>query len=257
MKPTTVISTILKHDNKQTSYKIALLRAINDVALAFPDIRNFNQDVAVPLRVLAEFWLAYYWPFANPENPILQGGQRMIDGIVVQNDMAFRVETEKFRLELEQRLGTLSKPCDGFYIVNELRIPRKRKQQVALLPAYEQAIKKISHTIGGMPVRHAGPGEYSVFKKPEKYSLLKTQGQVMPIPGTREDDRCIIIRADLWQAFQEMSLYIEALCIHEWCLFTEGVSRKSDQPITRGEIYQLLTSRPDNRRPLTWECAFW
>ncbi|MBD2024256.1 HNH endonuclease domain-containing protein, partial [Leptolyngbya sp. FACHB-711] len=40
--------------------------------------------------------------------------------------------------------------------------------------------------------------------------------------------------------------------IYEWCLFTERVSQ-SQQPVSRGEIYNLLTDRPDNRRPLTWE----
>lgn len=49
-----IISTILKHDSKVTSYKIALLRAINDVVLAFPGMTTFNKDVAVPLRVLAQ-----------------------------------------------------------------------------------------------------------------------------------------------------------------------------------------------------------
>ena len=50
-----------------------------------------------------------------------------------------------------------------------------------------------------------------------------------------------------------MSLYIEALCIHEWCLFSERVNQESETSISRGCIYQLLTDRPDNRRPLTWE----
>ena len=49
--------------------------------------------------------------------------------------------------------------------------------------------------------------------------------------------------------FQELSLWIEALCIHEWCLFTETTETGSQRGIT----YTLLTARPDNRRPLTWE----
>ena len=50
-----VISTILKHDTKVTSYKIALLRAINDVVLTYPDLITYQGDVAVPLKLLAEF----------------------------------------------------------------------------------------------------------------------------------------------------------------------------------------------------------
>jgi hypothetical protein len=80
-----VISTILKHDTKVTSYKIALLRAINDVVLTYPDIRTHQSNVAVPLKVLAEFWIAYYWPFVDPDMPIQQGQQAKRS-----NDMAFR-----------------------------------------------------------------------------------------------------------------------------------------------------------------------
>jgi hypothetical protein len=31
-------ANILNHDNKTTSYKMALLRAINDVVLLYPDV---------------------------------------------------------------------------------------------------------------------------------------------------------------------------------------------------------------------------
>ncbi len=92
MEPESIISTILKHDKKVNTYKFALLRAINDVALSFPDLRSFDRDVAVPLKLLAQFWVAYYWPFVKPNQPILQG-QRAILGDELRNDMAFRPQT--------------------------------------------------------------------------------------------------------------------------------------------------------------------
>jgi len=87
--PEKVISTILKHDSKTTSYKIALLRAINDVVLTYPDLRTYQLPVAVPLKLLAKFWVAYYWPFVDLASPIQQGQQAMRDG-KVRNDMVFR-----------------------------------------------------------------------------------------------------------------------------------------------------------------------
>jgi hypothetical protein len=71
--PRDVISTILEHDAKITSYKLALLRSINDVVLSFPDLATDCRDVAIPLRSLAEFWVAYYWPICDPAAPIAQG----------------------------------------------------------------------------------------------------------------------------------------------------------------------------------------
>jgi hypothetical protein len=242
-----VIGIILRHDAKVTSYKIALLRAINDVVLSFPDLGRHKQDIAVPLQLLAQFWIAYYWPFVDPSHPMMQG-PRAMKGQSLSNDMAFRAELTAVRQLWEAHIKD-SRPSDGFFLINELRIPRKRQSYPAvLIQAYDKAIKRIANTIE-MPIRYAGPGEWSVFARPKPYSTL---ANVVPTPGTQAKDVCLVITAELWQAVAELSLWIEALCIHEWCLFTERV-KQGTISADRGDVYRLLTDRPDNRRPLTWE----
>lgn len=244
-----VISTILKHDSKQTSYKIALLRSINDIVLMFPDLRSYRQAVAVPLRMLAERWVAYYWPFVQPDCPIWQGPRLTRNG-VLRSDMAFRSGLTAFRQQWERLNVGFGKPSDGFFVVNELRVPRKRRTYpVSLLEAYDAAISTISKTIE-QPIRYAGPGEWTVFERPSRLDSLGDR--VVAVPGSRQNDRCVVITAALWQTFQAMSLWVEALCIHEWCLSSETVSGQTERA-ERGRIYSLLTTRPDNRRPLTWE----
>ncbi len=244
-----IIGTILKHDSKVTSYKIALLRAINDVVLSFPDIHRYDMDVAVPLRILAEFWFAYYWPFVDPAQPILQGRPSVRDG-KQRNDMAFRTALTEFRARWQETLGGFSTPGDGFFVIHELRVHRRRAMYPPpLLDAYERTLQRIARAIE-MPVRYAGPGEWTVFEKPQRFRRLEG---VVGIPGTQAEDMCLVVTADLWRTFRELSLWIEALCIHEWSLFTERAAQAERTPIDRGVAYVLLTSRPDNRRPLTWE----
>ena len=243
--PEKVISTILKHDSKTTSYKIALLRAINDVVLTYPDLRTYKSPVAVPLKLLAKFWVAYYWPFVDPSAPIQQGQQAMRDG-KVRSDMAFRPALSQLREEWEQAVGGLKNPADGFFLINELKSPRKwQNYPDSLVEALSKAVSAISRTLE-MPIRYAGPGEWSIFGRPQSYSNIS--GSAVAVPGTHERDRCVVILLELWETFRQMSLWIEALCIHEWCLFTESAAG-----VNRGTIYSLLTARPDNRRPLTWE----
>lgn len=247
--PGKVISTILKHDSKVTSYKIALLRAINDVVLSFPDMRSYGQNVAIPLRVLAEFWLAYYWPFVDPAIPIMQG-PRATRGGTLRNDMAFRTDLTGFRQMWQDIWGGMSNPADGYFVINELRVARRRAQYSRdVLRAYDQTLQRIARTVE-MPIRYAGPGEWTVFEKPRRFNRL--EGAV-GIPGTRPNDVCLVVDAGLWQTFRELSLWVEALCIHEWSLFTERVQQVEGVEIDRGLAYVLLTTRPDNRRPLTWE----
>ena len=247
--PNQVISTILKRDSKVTSYKIALLRAINDVVLSFPDMLSHDRDVAIPLRVLAEFWLAYYWPFVDPVMPILQGPRATREGRL-QNDMAFRTALTGFRQLWQENWGGLSNPAVGFFVIEELRVARRRaRYSPEVLSIYAQTQQKIARTIE-MPIRYAGPGEWTVFDKPARYNRLQN---VTAIPGTQAYDVCLVIGAELWQAFCDLSLWVEALCIHEWSLFVERVEQDKGTEIDRGIAYLLLTERPDNRRPLTWE----
>jgi len=247
--PNTLISTILKHDKKNNTYKFALLRAINDVVLSFLDIRTGGQSVAIPLRMLAEYWFAYYYPFADPDYPIYQG-KRSDRGNGLTQDMEFRKHIANFRTLWEQQFG--KNPADGFFIIEEFRLVRSRTQYPPnLLKAYEQAIKVIVRALD-KPIRYSGPPDkiWAVFPQPQPFNSLK---RVIAVPGTHPNEICLVLSAELWKGFQSLSLWIEALCIHEWSLFVDNVRQSDNIQIDRGDVYRLLTARPDNRRPLTWE----
>ncbi|MBJ6146138.1 HNH endonuclease domain-containing protein [Hymenobacter sp. BT559] len=245
-----LIATILKHDNKTTSYKIALLRALNDLVLSYPGLAQYNQSVAVPLVRLAELWVAYYWPFMDEQQPIYQGA-RAQRGASQRHDVSFRPALTHLRAEWQRALLLVPEAADGFFLLTEMRTPRRRATYPAsLVRAYNQAIAAIATAIK-MPIRYAGPAQWSIFPLPTQLQQLPPA--TLALPGSLPTDMCVLITASLWQAFHRLSLYVEALCIHEWSLFTEGVAQVSTDATTRGAIYTLLTARPDNRRPLTWE----
>ncbi len=242
-----VVGSILRHDKKVNSYKLALIRSINDVVLSHPDLLQIGKDVAVPLTRLAEYWLAYYWPFMDSQNPIFQG-PRARRGGVLRNDMAFRPTLTTLRSLWEEHFGT-TQPSDGFLLIAELRVPRIAATYPSELQLnFYATIAAIAKAVE-YPIRYAGPGgtQYHVFPPPRP---AVGWPDAILVPGTSLDEPSVLIQADLWAAFHELSLWIEALCIHEWSLFTESLSISS---LDRGEVYHLLTSRPDNRRPLTWE----
>lgn len=245
-----LIATILKHDNKTTSYKIALLRALNDLVLSYPGLAQHNQSVAVPLVRLAELWVAYYWPFMDEQQPIYQGARAQL-GARQRHDVSFRPALTHLRAEWQRALLLVPEAADGFFLLTEMRTPRRRATYPAqLVLAYNQAIAAIATAIK-MPIRYAGPDQWGIFPPPTQLQQLPPA--TLALPGTLPTDMCVLITTSLWQAFHRLSLYVEALCIHEWSLFTEGVAQVSTDVTTRGAIYTLLTARPDNRRPLTWE----
>ncbi|MGI4823659.1 MAG: HNH endonuclease domain-containing protein [Janthinobacterium lividum] len=243
------LATILKHDSKTTSYKIALLRALNDLVLSYPGLVQLEQPVAVPLTRIAELWAAYYWPFMGPQ-PVYQGPRSLFQG-TLRNDVSFRPALTQFHAEWQRTLLTPAEPADGFFLFTEMRTPRRRATYPAsLVRAYDQAITAIAAAIR-KPIQYAGPEQWVLFPQPAPFNRLP--GRALPLPGTAPADVCVVVAAPLWQAFHRLSLYVEALCIHEWCLFTESVTQDAATPATRGHVYTLLTARPDNRRPLSWE----
>nr|GFC84654.1 hypothetical protein [Tanacetum cinerariifolium] len=111
-----LIATILKHDNKTTSYKIALLRALNDLVLSYPGLAQYNQSVAVPLVRLAELWVAYYWPFMDEQQPIYQGARAQL-GTTQRHDVSFRPALTHLRAEWQRALQLVPEAADGFFLL--------------------------------------------------------------------------------------------------------------------------------------------
>jgi SAM-dependent methyltransferase len=74
-RPVDQIETIINRDKKTATYKLALLRALCDIAqTASHQVRwHANETVSVPLGLVAERWLYAYWP-------LLEAGIRQIRG---------------------------------------------------------------------------------------------------------------------------------------------------------------------------------
>lgn len=245
-----IISTILRHDRKQNSYKLALIRSIGNIATAYPEFGDSGRAVAIPLRMLAEEWIAYYWPFVAPGDPVWQG-IRQEKKWGLSQDLAFRNDLTHLRETWEKEVPNQGSSADGYVLVHDMRVPRRRKTYSRLLQqAFDKTWRRIKRSVG-YPIRYAGTGNWQVFDKPTRFREMDSN--VNPLPNTRGNESCLKIDAKLWEAFQELSLWIEALCVHEWALFTEDVKQYGNDTIDRGTAYRMLTDRPDNRRPLTWE----
>jgi hypothetical protein len=253
----TTLAGIVRYDRKLNTYKLALLRALNDAALAFPDVGTGPQPVAVPLRYLAASWVAYYWPFCDPAAPIYQGPRARRDGRLRQ-DIAFRPALEQLRRAWEVLVG-VARPADGFVVRDELLSSRKQaayaKTAVGaeLLRAFASAVAQAGQA-AHYPIQYAGPGgsQWSIFPRPLRAQAAQRQGATL-LPRTGDSEPCVLVNAQLWQVLQALSLWVEALCIHAWAVFIEGVDQGGGRFVDRGLAYQLLTDHPQNRLPLTWE----
>ena len=83
------IEGILNRDLKVATYKLALFRALAELAMREPRIATFrgSGEVGVPVRRLAELWLLYYWPLFASERLIPQSAS---EGKGYRNPVSFR-----------------------------------------------------------------------------------------------------------------------------------------------------------------------
>lgn len=203
------IEAVLNRDKKTATYKLALFRAFAEIAMTHYNWARWlpNGKIALPLDLVAEKWLAYYWPLFESDRFIPQmkgenpqpGGKKIL-----------------FRSSLAE-LARLSQPQGG---LSAFLVARNGK---ALSPAHEaqmkKALKDIKTAIVNGPIVYAqgGPGE----------RLFDYDGA----------SRCILMGEDLWQEFSLRGPWIREATILRWSELTRDLAR---QEIGTGEILELL-----------------
>ncbi len=146
------INKIIERESKSATYKFALLRGVIDIVQDnSPYIRVVDGLVEMPLGLLMEKWILYYYPLLGPRMNI-----RQIGGAT--------------QLAFEQQIA----PVITFYegkggitvLYHDLRtsgIPAEIDNE------FRQLLDKLAGTIVNMPMRYIGnsfgTGEYSIFKK--------------------------------------------------------------------------------------------
>ncbi|GGI74208.1 HNH endonuclease domain-containing protein [Deinococcus wulumuqiensis] len=238
-----VIQKVVKHDKKTNNYKIALIRALNDLALTYAGIQGRGAGVAVPLKLIADLWLGYYWPFVSEQKPVYQGGFR--EGAA---DVVFRHELTQLKcLWKNTELGS-DRPSDGVLLVSEVV---KGNVSTEVRNSYDRCVKVLIRAIQ-QPIRYAGDGnvQFSVFTRVKRIPELDPH--TVTLPHQNASELFTVVDDGMWEDFKFYSLYIEALCLHEWALFVESADRDGSGT-DRGQVYLALTDRPDSRRPLSWE----
>ncbi len=237
-----LLAGLLRHEAKANSYKFALVRALNDLALLYPAPEN--EPVIVPLRLVAERWLVSYWAFVG-DPPVYQGPRSQRASGLGQ-DLSFRETLTTLRRAWETWTGARGEPADGALLLAAFQVNRGALPE-ALRRLTEAALVAIAKAVR-QPVKYAGGGgNHALFGLPAPAHT----GRGWPLPGTRPAEPAFAVPAELWQTLRELSLWVEALCLHEWSLHVERVVQTPQ--VSRGEAFALLTATPAARLPLTWE----
>jgi SAM-dependent methyltransferase len=221
LRPIDRIEAVLNRDKKVATYKLALFRALCDIALTNYHIAAWMADgrVSVPIQDIAERWIYYYWP-------LFEDGAKFIPQIRGERtDGRLRLG---FRGQLEQLIGAFrrSGSMDAFAIA--LRNDSLDAAHKGLLRA---VFSRLIPVIREGPITHAGRSSEG--------------GQLFSYDGI---NRRIIISGDIWRELCLSGHWIQDALILRWGELTAEISKRTVSP---SEVIDRLLRTPIYERNVT------
>ena len=219
LHPLESIESVIRKDSKNTTYKLALLRSLASLASSgFNNVRwTLDGKVQIPLTVVAEKWIEYYWPLVHYSVQtcfIKQGTNRPAD-------MAFRKH-------LEILINSLQKHETTSVFFNLLKSGKLDDEKSRL---YNQLLKIIQDTIIKGPVFYSGGAV----------------GEKMFDSAGKKKDRIIIMEAELWKELVLMGQWVEDSLILQWADLTNAINANNPE-ITKSLILSLLLQSLEEKR---------
>lgn len=216
-RPIDQIATVIgTRERKVATYKLALLRALTDIAQTQAQAVRWRADdrVAVPIEAIALRWIEYYWPLLDTSSPFLPQQQGNWD--TQKHTLGFAEE----HLELRQHYPASTGGLSAYVIALHNGLPNPAKAlQLKLLAA-------LKHTIKEGPVEHAGAslagGPLFVYERPH-----------------------VLVPVGLWRELTLLGHWIADSILLRWADLVERLSGKEVRAAT---ALQFLLVVPDAER---------
>lgn len=212
---------LLRHlvlvDEKSSTYKIALLRILARIAdTASGSARHESDFVAVPLGMVALFWMRMYKPLienALPQMPLSRTGAR--PGFVTDSFTALRLINP-----FELRVGAVYDGDTAKHLHRSLseiaQLIRSMPAKYLRWPASDQPIFEIQS------LRRTGTPSPLTIDTPFLWSFGELR-----------------VPLQIWQALTRYNVWIEPVLVSEWVRLMEGYAGTS-QPNVRQRAHSLL-----------------
>jgi hypothetical protein len=215
------IEGILNRDRKVATYKLALFRALAEIATQEPRMVAWRGDgkVAVPLASISQKWLLYYWPIFASDRFVPQSQD---EGANANRQITFRSAVE------------------------ELMRPFQGQGEHGGLSSWQVAVSS-GHLAEG--VRRAHVGALSAIARAIRYGPVTHSGgslETGPVFEYDKGTRAVLVPAPIWRELVLLGHWILDAVVVRWAALTARFAGR--QGISAGEVLPLLLARPSPER---------
>jgi len=213
------IEGILNRDRKSATYKLALFRALAEIATQEPRAAVWRSGgrVAVPMGRIARRWLLYYWPIIASDRFVPQSQAEGAGNL--QQPMAFRASLQALMAPFAGQ-GEHS-GLTAWYLATTAG---KGNPDIGKLE--QAALKSIAETVRWGPVTYSGGALDS--------------GRVFEYDGRA---RSVVMSAELWRELCLLGHWIVDAVVVRWAALTERFAHR--QGLRSGDVLPLLLARPE------------
>lgn len=219
-RPIDQIESILNRDRKEATYKLALIRALAEIATqeARSAVWSRAGTVGVPIHRIAERWLLYYWPLLAHPDKIPQSRAEAAGGKPI-----------KFRSALSMLMEPFAQ--QGAYSgLTAWHLARLSDQLDAIsCSRLQNALRSIAETIRSGPVTYSGSGLGAG-----------------PVFGYDKRSKLVLMPTDLWREFSLLGHWIADAVVVRWAALTQQIAHRQD--MHAGVVLPLLLAKPEATR---------
>lgn len=211
-RPIDRVEAIINRDRKTATYKLALLRALAEIAISAPALARPAADgtVRIPLAEIALLWVEYYWPLLAGDRPIAQNWN------------------SRGPVRFYHELRALAAAYDSLNGLSAWRAnTRTRRVPTTVAHLQRDTLRAIVVALKTGPITYAGDQEFA----------------------HRAGD--LVVRADLWREFVLMGHWIIDSILLRWAelVHQKESARQGGTTVTVAEILdRLLVSAEDRRQ---------
>jgi SAM-dependent methyltransferase len=214
---------IILNDEKSSTYKLGLLRAVARVADTTPAlaIPHMEEDtIEIPLGVVALNWVRMYLPLVSATLPQMPGNSGP-DGLGFAKT-GFR--------EL------LASNVSG----QDLRIGARFTGERAAMVA--RALSEARRTIAEMPARYIRfPNSDARVFEVASATPSRIKGELVLDGETLSTFGHLLVPGHIWRTLQRLGSWVEPVLVGEWARLVRTYGERMGRPISNGEVEAALT----------------
>jgi hypothetical protein len=235
------ISRIIARDSKDTSYKFALLRATHDVIDLYDHhIADLGDRVSIPIGLIIERWLWYYYPLIESDVFLPQKNGEPARPAKGKN-IAFRQDFVNLIVTYEEMGG-----FDYFY--NDYK---KKNLGPDVTRHLKILVDKLYQTITHMPMRYIGRSvserEYSIYQVLEPKRTPRNPKRI-DTEFLLENYGRVAFPKDFYYVFRYLGGFLHGAnsLIHNWADFIVRANREFS--LEKTYVLEKLLYNPEVER---------